>query len=79
MPYLRGTTLLNEDVAAGKDFFPRPHNERTRLEFRASMFNIFNRTQFGNPNLSVESAAFGRISSQANRPRQVQMSLRFNF
>ncbi len=77
LAYLRSPAILSEDIGAGKDFFFWA--EHRRLEFKANFFNIANRTQFGAPNTSVESAAFGRISSQRNRPREVQFSLRLVF
>ena len=52
-----GRTL--SDVRAG----------RYRLQPKADVFNVFNRTQFGAPNGSVTSAAFGTVSTQANSPR----------
>ena len=36
-------------------------NERYNLQFRWEMFNAFNRTHFGTPNLSSTSPNFGRI------------------
>jgi hypothetical protein len=42
-------------------------------------FNIFNRRQFANPNVNFSNGAFGTTTSQANNPRQIQGSLRFNF
>jgi hypothetical protein len=77
LPWLRSPALLEEDITLGKDFPFR--SEERRLEFRASAFNIANRVQFGGITTSVDSSTFGRISSQANRPREVQLSLRLVF
>lgn len=74
---LRSPALLSEDVTLGKDF--PLFSEGRRLEFKASAFNIGNRVQFGGINNSVESPDFGRITSQANRAREVQLSLRLVF
>lgn len=49
------------------------------MEFKASAFNIGNRVQFGGINNSVESPDFGRITSQTNRAREIQLSLRLVF
>ena len=46
------------------------------LQFRTEFFNLFNRVQFGNPNVSAGNPSFGVISSQANTPRLVQFALR---
>ena len=40
-----------------------PVNERTHFEFRAEMFNIFNHTQFYNPDgNSTDGAQFGQVT-----------------
>jgi len=51
--------------------------EKVTTQFRAELFNAFNTPTFGSPNLSVNSSAFGRITSQANSPRQIQFGLKF--
>lgn len=81
---VRGPGLWQLDLAV---------NKRTRLaenktlEFRAEMFNLFNRAQWGLPNANISQAAqFGRITSVVNTqptgsggPRQVQLMLRLGF
>jgi hypothetical protein len=47
-------------------------------DLRAEMFNLFNRTNYGNPNGSYPSAAFGSITT-AGDPRIVQLALRLGF
>ena len=74
---LRSPALISEDVTLGKDF--PLFREGQRMEFKASAFNIGNRVQFGGINTSVESPDFGRITSQANRAREIQLSLRLIF
>jgi len=49
------------------------------VQFRAEAFNAFNRAQFGVPNTSINSTAFGVISSQQNSPRNLQLGLRALF
>jgi len=51
---------------------------RVNLEFRADVFNVFNRLNLNNPNVTVTAAEFGRIST-ARIPRQTQLSFRLNF
>ncbi|HWB99067.1 MAG TPA: hypothetical protein VG672_20300, partial [Bryobacteraceae bacterium] len=77
LPWLRTPAMLEEDISMGKDFLLP--DEKRRLEFKASAFNIANRVQFGGVSTSVDSSSFGRYSSQANTPREIQFSLRFQF
>jgi hypothetical protein len=76
LPDVRSPGLRNFDISLFKDFKLR---ESLVLEFRAESFNALNTPQFGGPNTSVTSTAFGVISSQANAPRQNQMALRIRF
>lgn len=66
----------NWDFSASKTTKIR---ENVNLQFRAEIFNTFNRVQFGSPNTSSGSALFGHITSQSNQPRIFQFSLRTNF
>ena len=54
-------------------------HERLRVQFRVEAFNAFNRVQFGVPNTSINSSAFGVISSQQNSPRNYQLGMRLLF
>ncbi|SNT44105.1 Carboxypeptidase regulatory-like domain-containing protein [Granulicella rosea] len=53
--------------------------EHTYLQIRAEAFNVNNRPQFGAPNLTPTSSAFGQITSQANTPRVLQLGARLSF
>jgi len=59
--------------------------ERTSLQFRADMFNVFNRTGRGDPDtdladgLPSNGGTFGLIMSPDNGPRVIQLALRLNF
>jgi hypothetical protein len=53
--------------------------EQAYLQFRFEAFNVLNHPTFGAPNLQVTSANFGVINTQANRPRQLQLGVRFVF
>jgi hypothetical protein len=53
--------------------------ENNHLEFRAEAFNALNHPQFNGPNTTVGSTAFGKVTSQANNPRQVQLGLKLYF
>jgi len=54
-------------------------SERLNTQFRAEFFNLFNHTQFYNPDGNIsDGVAFGRIS-QARDPRLVQFALKLIF
>jgi hypothetical protein len=53
--------------------------ERPVFQFRAESFDLFNRVQFGGPNTMIGNNLAGRITSQANDPRLLQMAGRVNF
>jgi hypothetical protein len=53
--------------------------ERAYLQARLEAFNVLNHPTFGSPNMQVTSSQFGVISTQANRPRQLQIGVRFVF
>jgi TonB dependent receptor len=54
--------------------------ERIRSEFRAEIFNLTNTPSFNIPGTTnFQSATFGRLDSQRNNPRQIQLALKFYF
>jgi hypothetical protein len=53
--------------------------ERLTLTLRGEFFNTFNRVVFGAPASNLSAANFGRVSSQANSPRQGLISARLDF
>jgi len=53
--------------------------ERRSLQIRGEGFNIVNHATFGAANTTATNAAFGTITSQANRPRLLQMVARIVF
>jgi hypothetical protein len=53
--------------------------EKTNLEFRAEIFNLFNTVNFDNPDTDINSPTFGTISNTVGRPRLMQFALRLNF
>jgi hypothetical protein len=53
-----------------------PINERVNFQLRFEAFNAFNRPEFDAPNLSATSSAFGKITTQPNLPRSIQMAAR---
>jgi len=53
--------------------------ERLALEFSLDMLNVTNHTQFGAPNTTVTSSAFGSLSSQVNSGRILQFNTHLRF
>jgi hypothetical protein len=69
-----------------------PISERTRLQFRADAFNIFNHPNFGYVDAQLGDATFGRATQMLNQslatvapqyqqggPRSMQFSLKLLF
>ena len=52
--------------------------ERVRMEFRWEMFNAFNHANLGNPNVTFNSSAFGRIDTVTG-PRIMQVGAKLIF
>jgi hypothetical protein len=53
--------------------------EKMTATVRGEFFNALNRVVFGVPQSNISSSGYGRVSSQANTPRQGQVSLRLEF
>jgi hypothetical protein len=73
---IRSMGVDNWDFSIGKTTAIR---EGVNLVFRAEAFNVTNRVQFGDPNLSSSSSVFGIVTTQVNSPRLFQFSLRANY
>jgi hypothetical protein len=73
LPDVRTDGLANFDISALKDVRFR---ERFRAQLRAEFINAFNSPQFGYPAGGVTALTFGRVSSQYNAPRTVQLGLK---
>jgi len=73
---LRAPASLNESVGVLKK---TRLSERVELVFRAEFFNLLNRVVFAAPASNITNADFGRVSRQANTPRQGQLALRLEF
>jgi len=82
----RGPGLINADIALAKHF---KFWERLDAELRMDAFNVFNHTNFGNPNTNIFSPLFGQVSttqgpttsnpSGSGGPRVLQIALHFRF
>ena len=78
-PVLRGPGINNFDVSLAKK---TAITERFNLQFRAEVYNLFNRVWFNLPNQQLTTAAnptTGYITAQQNQPRLIQLSMRLAF
>ncbi len=73
---IRGDDQRSWDFSIVKKF---SITERTRLQFRADVYNAWNQTNFGNPNVAPTNSAFGRITSTAGDARNWQLGLKLSF
>ncbi len=73
---MRGPGQVNFDASLFKNF---SITERLKAQFRAEALNATNTPLFYGPNVSFGSGSFGKITSQANFSRQLQLAMRFSF
>jgi carboxypeptidase family protein len=73
---IRGFPTYNEDLSIFKVF---PVKERLKMRFEAEFGNIFNRTDFCDPNTNFSAGSFGNVNTQCNQPRSIQFALRFDY
>jgi hypothetical protein len=74
---LRGPHYSDLDLGVGKTF--PIMSENYRIVFRADAFNALNHASFSNPNSTIISTNFGRITSTSSSARVLQGALRFEF
>jgi hypothetical protein len=77
-----GGNILRKDYVASFDFSVFKVfaiTEKSKLQFRAEVFNLPNTPYFNTPNTNVDVAAGGKVTSTANTPRQMQLALKLNF
>lgn len=57
-----------------------PIKDAVRAELRAEFFNLFNWTNFSNPNSNIAvRATFGRITTTSSGPRVIQFAAKVSF
>jgi hypothetical protein len=77
-------SIFNADVSVQREFVV---DSKRRLQFRAEIFNVPNRANFGQALSGVFSGAYpgrpnptaGRINETVTTSRQIQFALRFSF
>jgi len=72
----RQPNFISESFGVFKD---TRFTERVNLQFRMEMSNPFNRVVFGAPVSDLSAGNFGRITSVANSPRNIQFGLKTIF
>jgi hypothetical protein len=77
-PGVQGPGYKNVDLNVAKFF---RINERFQLEFKLEAYNLSNTFSGADPNLTVTSAAFGRVTGMAagTQGRELQYNLRLHF
>ncbi|MDQ2946173.1 MAG: carboxypeptidase-like regulatory domain-containing protein [Acidobacteriota bacterium] len=70
-----GPHAVNWNLSAFKQF---QIHENHRLQFRGDFFNVFNEVNLGNPNGTLSSPNFGKITS-AGAPRILQFGVKYLF
>ena len=73
---LRGQGLNLWDISIVKQL---PINGRLRAQLHAEFLNAFNHAVFANPNTDPTSADFGKVTSQNNLPRDIQLAVKLVF
>ncbi|MGH9432568.1 MAG: TonB-dependent receptor domain-containing protein, partial [Terriglobia bacterium] len=82
LPNIRGPGHESEDMGIIKN---TAISERTSIQLRVEMFNVFNRTGRGDPDTSLgdglpsQGGTFGLITGPMNGPRLIQLAVRLNF
>ena len=74
---VRTPGLNNANLSFFKEIPLSRFREGMRLEYRAEFFNAFNHPRFCGPDTTIDSGSFGKVRSQCNDPREIQMALKF--
>jgi hypothetical protein len=73
---VRGDNYYNLDLALNKSF---AFSESQKLMFRAEVFNLLNRANFGLPIRTIGAPGFGSAVDTINPARLIQFSLKYGF
>jgi trimeric autotransporter adhesin len=73
---MRGPGQVNWDMSLFKTV---TFKERVKAQYRLEALNAMNTPFFYGPNVNFSSGSFGKITSQANFSRQLQMAVRLSF
>jgi hypothetical protein len=75
-PKARQPWNFAENFSLAKSF---PITESVRIDFRWELFNAFNRFRANPGSQNVQDPNFGRVQSQLNEPRRMQLGLKLYF
>jgi Carboxypeptidase regulatory-like domain len=76
---VHGPSQENLDLTLVK-ILPLPfHKEAGNIEFRTEAFNVFNTSQFANPDTNFADPTFGFVQKTITSPRILQFALKFTF
>ncbi len=73
---MRGPGLINFDFTFAKNF---NITETKYFQFRTELFNAFNHTNLGIPDLNIANPTFGTITTTATPARIIQFALKFYY
>ena len=77
--WMRGPGFWNLDFSLFKEFqTPWFTAEGAKVQLRFEAFDLFNHTNFGNPNMSLTSSQMG-YSFTGGASRQIQLGVKFIF
>ena len=76
IPGLRGQGLNLWDISIVKQV---PINGRVRAQFNVEFLNAFNKVVFNDANTDPTNADFGKVTSQNNLPRDIQLAAKIVF
>jgi len=74
--FFKGPEYFNVDLTFFKYFNVSDNN---RIQIRAEIYNLLNRTHYGIPTNNLSSSAFGRFTSTIGMPRTAQIAVRYSF
>jgi len=73
---IKGPGVTQLDFSMFKNFL---FSETKRLQFRAEIFNIMNHPNFALPDVTINGASVGKITSTNTTSRQIQLGMKLNF
>jgi hypothetical protein len=73
---MRGQGLHLWDISVVKQV---RFGDRVRAQFHVEFLNAFNHPVFNNPNTTPSNANFGKVTSQNNLPRDIQLAAKIVF